>query len=368
LAEDLMARLLHAVTRLHLWREDMNGEQMGRGKDPYAPDEDFEYAEAYAVWGTGYLRLFEYTHREKYLGLAKCAADWLVQSRYTNYEHLAWGLPWSWQRRQAPPGQAYVTTTAFAGNLFLSLYLATHETVYLEFARDVARWISEENGHTQESTGIWFHYTDHSSFQFPICNATSLASGFLARLYMVSQEDKWNRLVESSMTWLLSQQQKNGAWVYSTERPRIDNLHTGFTIEGLCQAATFLDDSVIGSSILRATHFYWNNLYQDSGYGSNVLDYSLAYRLARWFGVVDPEAPLWAYAAGIRAFTLAASICDIPNYTLPVVAYVLGNLQREDGAFKFRARDPRAFIRHEAHIFDALCANLLSMSKSDQDG
>lgn len=57
------------------WRENYNGDKVGYGTDPYRPLSYYDYPEAYAVWGSGYIRFFNITRDFSFLVRAKRSAD-----------------------------------------------------------------------------------------------------------------------------------------------------------------------------------------------------------------------------------------------------------------------------------------------------
>ena len=73
----------------------------------------------------------------------------------------------------------------------------------------------------------------------------------------------------------------------------------------------------------------------------------------------NPETRLWGYASGIRALLKLSKILLIENKGLLVANYAIKNLQSKNGAFMFKSNFDAFYVRHEAHIFDAL-ASLIS--------
>ena len=100
-------QIFSSLINLENWRNNHNKNDIGFGYDPYKPDQKFHYAEAYALWGNGYLKLYQITQNQEYLDLAlKCAA-WLIENKKPKYENYSWGLPWGWNQRA--PLKSYLT-------------------------------------------------------------------------------------------------------------------------------------------------------------------------------------------------------------------------------------------------------------------
>jgi len=355
--------ILDSVLSLHRRRERYNGKNIGFGYDEYKPYEKFHYPEAYALWGRGYLKLFKLTREEKYLNFAEKCAEWLIENRNQKYKNFSWGLPWKWDGR--PKEYSYVTTSTFAGDFFIHMYTLMKDKKYFTIAKSIGAWIIEENGFGETGNGIWFFYSDHPSLQYPILNAISMASSFFSKLYFLTKNTYYEKLAIESTKYVIKSQNKDGSWYYSTKRAYIDNVHTGFTIEGLCDVCTIFPSLIkkYRDSLLSAYDFYWSKLYLSNGFGKerirNELLYKIKYSLLR----NKIETRIHGYAAGIRAFTKLSKIFSTSNKGLIIAKYIIENLQTEDGAFKFKPNENKYYIRHEGHVFDALTF-LLSLSNN----
>ncbi|TET26781.1 MAG: hypothetical protein E3J73_03755 [Candidatus Bathyarchaeum sp.] len=356
----LKCSLFESVIDLHNWRKQYNGNNIGFGFDEYEPNERFHYAEAYSFWGDGYSKLFQYTQNEEFLDLAKKCARWLIRNENKSYRNSSFGLPWGW--KDAPRDLSYLTTTVFAGNFFLSLWDATNKKKYLEIAESTGNWIVEENGICREDEGVWFYYANHPSFRFPVINAISLASGFLSKLYLCVKRPTYKELSMNALKYVLRKQNKDGSWYYSTRARIVDNLHTGYTIEGLCDIYFSFPScrKKMYNRLIKAGNFYWSNLYDKWGYGKEKnKESSLIYWLLLRLGLHSSETRLWGYASGIRAFCKLSKALSVKNRAIRIAEYVIHNLKNSGGSFKFKSNENRKYIRHEGHIFDALISLLM---------
>ena len=346
--------LFKSAISLHDWRRKYNGDKIGFGYDQYKLNEEFHYADAYAFWGRGYLKLFQITHQEEYLNSAKKCADWLIKNKNLKYENFSWGLPWKWNGR--PKEFSYITTSTFAGYFFIHLYEVTRDEEYLNVAKSIGDWIIKEDGFRDEPDGIWFSYSDHISLNYPIINAIAMSGGFFSRLYLHTQNKDYEKLAAGSARYVINNQNEDGSWYYSTERAYIDNIHTGFTIEGLCTVYAVFPSlqETLQRPLMAAHDFYWNRLYTTRGFGKENLGNSLLHKIKIKTLPISIETRLCGYATGIRAFTKLSRTLGIENNGLIITKYVIENLQTETGAFRFKSNKNKYYIRNEAHIFDAL--------------
>ncbi len=338
---------------LHNWRIQFNGSKIGYGYDQYKKNKKYDYPEAYAFWGNGYLNIYRATQDKEYLNLAVKCSDWLLKNNSSQYTYYSWGLPWEWNKR--PKETSYVTTSIFVGNFLLNMFEETSEKEYLDAGESIGKWILEENGYRTQKDGIWFNYSDHPSLQYPIFNAISMASGFFSRLYYYNKCPEYENLSRKSAFYTVASQQENGAWNYSNKSNIIDNVHTGFTIEGLLQTYQIVcTNKKMEISIKKAIEYYRKNLYTDSGFGyerkpKNIKD-AIVFK-------VSPEifeTRLIGYASGIRVFTKHCFVFGEKNYGETIAKYVIKNIKNKDGSFIFKNSNKNVYIRNEAHIFDAL--------------
>ncbi len=348
--------LLSVINDLHAWRNEHNHSNIGEGYDQYKPDDKYHYPEAYAMWGNGYLQLYEYTHKKEYLNYATDCFDWLNSNKSPQYCGNSWGLPWSWDGR--PKETSYLVTTCFVGNFFLKYYSLVNSRDILELCEGIASWIVEENGYREESGTIGFNYSDHSSLNYPIYNAISIASGFFARLYFHSRNSIYCDFSQKSFRYVMNHQNSDGSWHYSSKSTMVDNVHTGFVLEGLCDVYAYLkmNDRTTLTQLRKGIALYINNLYHKNGFGYEKIPLSLKTRVISAFLPSIFESRIHGYASGIRALSKVQKITESgsSNFNEVIVKYIINNLINDNGSFKFRSRDASEYIRNEGHIFDAL--------------
>lgn len=366
--------IIRSALDLHGWRERHNGAEFGLGYDQFRPDERCHYAEAWAFWGRGYLRLYRLSGECAYLERAQAAAHWLLAhpSHDSGHDsgHLAWGLPWCWERWNAPATLAYLVTTVLVGEFLVDLYATTGQERHLSAARDAASWIEIDNGGERSQAGLRLYYCNYPQLTFPVTNPTAKASGFFAGLYQATRETRYKSLYQETCRWVLGQQRGDGSWAYSSQSRVTDNVHTGFTLEGLWTAYRILRQPALRHALERGTHYYWRHCFQPSGRGLEQaisgwrdlgrisLKAWVRDRLAQWNQLPGSlvETRLHGYASAIRVWSLAGEFD--PRWlkvALGVYQYVQGHLCLPDGSYAYRQNTPRAYIRQQGHLFDALC-------------
>lgn len=361
--------VMSSLLELHEWRQAFNGDQLGHGFDPYKPDKQYDYAEAYALWGLGYLSLARLTGATEFLDLAREAGTWLVNHRNPGYSGHSWGLPWRWDEWNTPATLSFLITTAFAGEFFLALHGATGDQSYRAVAQRIAAWIECENGVVETKEGLWLYYANLPPLRFPVVNPTARASGFFAQLYVITKNEHYKRLCYDTARWVLSQQNADGSWYYSTRSAIVDNVHTGFTLQGVWDAYHVFLEEHCRQAALKGTAFYWRRLFTPEGKGYERKPYDCGdlsrVSCLQWardqvmrlglLRTVMPETRLWGYGSALRAFSLASQHdSHWLKQALVIYDYLQRNLALDDGSYAFHGTDSNVYVRHEAHVFEAL--------------
>lgn len=361
--------LLSSLTKLHSWRVSFNGNDIGYGFDEYKPDERFHYPEAYAIFGRGYLKLYQVTREKEYLECAMKCVDWLLENPSLRYTNLSWGLPWEWKEWNAPKDMTYVCTTSYCGDFAIDLYLATKNERFKNMAISISEWLIHENGYRKASNGVDFYYANHEPLKFSIYNHNALAMGFLSKLYSLTQKEEHKKLTFGVSNFLINNQNSDGSWHYSENNKLIDNLHSAFMIEGFVDFLDTFKENNARDALSKAVNFYQQAFYQKNGKGreiinkldkkSNITKSALKYMKRQVeFG---PPGRLWSYGSGIRALSKTLDIFQNDVLLNNIVHYAISKLQDKTGAFAFTEQKPNFYIRNEEHIFDGL-ATLLSHS------
>jgi len=367
----IVTEILDALVSLHSWRQRTNGTRLGLGYDPHMPMDPFEYDEAYALWGSGYLRLFEMDGDPTYAALAREAGRYLLAARKSGYEHACWGLPWAWKCWDASENQGYLITTVLVGLFLLRLNgLSAEHNNWLETARSAGRWMLEEDGGISTRRGLLLFYADHPKLRFKIPNPSARASGFFAVLHQRTQEPSHAEAAQRLAWGAFDLRNAGGLWRYSERTLSTDNVHTAFTLEGLSETNRLLPGTLPSRALSRSMSRFWRSFFSPSGFGREIksfdlwdfIDGSLRLRTRVWVRNAlarrtskPKETRLWGYAAALRAFTLASwSEPQWLERAIRIFRYLQDNLRTPEGAYRFRAGDPSLYIRHEAHVFDAL--------------
>lgn len=356
--------LFNSLSRLDHWRHQSNGNDIGFGFDFHKPKERFHYPDAYAIFGNGYLKLFNYSKNTEYLDNAHYCYEWLIKHSSPRYQNLSWGLPWSWNYWHAPPTLSYVCTTMFVANFFINYYLTTNKKNALTSLLSIYDWLLHENGYRNTNNGISFYYANFEPLKFIIFNHNALALEFLVGLWPLFKKDQIKDYAQSVLNFLVTSQHNNGSWYYSEKSCLIDNFHSSLTLLGVAKALKLFTNKTAAQNLHRGFLYYKSNLFTHSGKPRECVNVCPQIRVSICFArqfyaylhskASPPPARLWSYGAAIRLFCFF----NDKHFAQKVALFAINKMQSNDGSFYYREHDPSKFIRHEAHIFDALATLL----------
>jgi len=106
-------------------------------------------------------------------------------------------------------------------------------------------------------------YDLHSSWK--VINVNAMASSFMAKLYKITGDARYERRSQSIMRWVISQRTPYEAWYY-TDPPEAssithDNYHTGFVLDSIFDYLTVFPGTDMKKVYMNALEFYKRELF-----------------------------------------------------------------------------------------------------------
>ena len=345
---------------------------------------------AYAVYSRGLACLYGLTRDPRHLIGALAARDRLLELSET----FAWGLPFG--SRGLPANQPYAVTTALAGSAFLELLrIDPTDRVSALALEQTCRWLTRELPWTTQVTGAAPWYSP--GFSAVTINVAALVGGLLAEASEFIVDEVFERRTDAALSYVRSTQHPFGMWPYGESDPIsiegfpwaavVDSVHTGYTLEGLlaqltrrCVTGSPTHDGLV-ESIVVGFRFLKTFLIDDAGRlnekvviaaASDPRTRTLLGRRAlhryfverdRWLVKVPGEARTWSYGAVLRSCARASElgVFDVATALELFARLHRTQLASASGRFGYRSDDGRVFPRHEAHLFDGVCALLAAL-------
>jgi|GEM_PF-4512987 hypothetical protein len=360
--------MIEIIEKLEKFLIKNNGNEFGFGFDRYKPTEKFHYAEAYAQWGMGFVDNFRLTNDTDYLLKAEYCTTWLLNNTKSNYKYPCWGLPWKWENWEVPAEIGYLITTVFVGEFFLNLYEVKRNQSYLNIAKLISRWIFEENGGKLYRDGYYFYYANSPKLRYFIPNPSAKAVGFISHLYSFTNEYESIGIINQAIKSIIDCQLERGGWHYSEYSAQQDITHNGFILDGLFNVLNFHPNQTIKQSFNDGILFFKDVLHKGNGGFLNRTFYKwedlqkISLFILFWDNIKknlpilnNNIAPLWGYASAIRTFTHASWLEEkYIIYPEEIISWIETNLQNKDGSFAYSIKEKNVYIRHLAHLYQAI--------------
>jgi hypothetical protein len=252
------------------------------------------YPIAIAQHGLACLELHKYTAGSGWLEAALDDVKRLMAIAIPGAGGLCWGFPFTWSTNVGiiPANLPAATQTAYAFDLFDQLYQVTGNPTHLDSLLSIADAMELEYTVHRRGRGVASTYHGRG-FGDIVMNAITYRIHILARV-MTYGRYTVEPLVMALVNFVLDQQNSDGSWFYGENAKNrfIDHYHTCFVIKNLVRANLLLRNGELESAIIRATHYYWSNLFDQHGMPR---PYARSVR----FNLVKYEALDWAECLGL---------------------------------------------------------------------
>ncbi len=303
-----------------------------------------------------------------WLNKAKDLADELLKESSVGYKGYCWGYPFDWQHVNGlmPKGTPHITATPYCYEVFTRLFDLTGDKRYLEIARSIATFVSEDLKDTPTGDGASASsYTPYD--QGKVVNASAYRAFVLSDASRRFCNQEYFTKAQRNLRFVLEAQGSDGSWLYAIDNPPeafIDNFHTCFVLKNLYKLNKHLGSPDVTVSVLRGYEFYRRALFDEQ---DNPKTYAVAPRTE----IVRLE--MYNFA---EAITLGALLRDdVPGALVlanELAGRLIQNYQLPNGHFVTRIY--RGGIRHsvpylrwpQAQLFLALTNLLVATERTDE--
>lgn len=215
-----------------------------------------------------------------WLDKAKHLADELVEQSVPGFHGLCWGYPIDWQSMNGfiPKGTPVITSTPYAYEAFALLFDATGDQRYLELARSVSTFVSQDLNDTpmgENAAASSYTPYDHGK----VVNANAYRAFVLIDAATRFQDEKLLAQGVKNVNFILQSQDPNGSWLYAIDNPKeafIDHFHTCFVMKNLHKINRYLQREDIREAVVRGYHWYRKALFDEH---DNPKTYAIAPRM-----------------------------------------------------------------------------------------
>ena len=286
-----------------------------------------------AHYAMGFAFLSQILGEEKYYQRAVGFLEVLKTTRCPGFKHYAWGYPFEWATRggMIKEGTPLITTVPYVYEAFQQVYQIDGDPRWREIMRSIADHAFYDYKDLETSP------TASSCSYFPlpddpcvVINASAYRAFLLTKAALDLGEEKYLKVAERNLNFVLETQNANGSWFYSTdgERDFVDHFHTCFVLKALAKIEETTGSSKCRSAIDRGIAYYVKNLFDPHG---RPAPFSKAPRLTVY------RRELYDYAECINlGVLLSGRSPEFDTICSGVIKDVLKEWQQSDGSFRAR--------------------------------
>ncbi len=171
-------------------------------------------------------------------------------------------------------------------------------------------------------------YTPGPNDQGGVINASAYRAFLLTRAAFDLSDERYLKVAEKNMNFVIESQNPDGSWYYSTDGQRdfVDHFHTCFVLKALSKIEQLIQNRECSKAIERGVNYYVQNLFDREGL---PLPFSRRPRLTVY------RRELYDYAECINvAVLLKGRFTALDRILQKVVS--LDGWQKSDGSFRSR--------------------------------
>jgi hypothetical protein len=291
----------------------------------------FPIADAHYAMGFGFLsQVFgEGSHQKR----AVHFLEELKKSRCPGFDHYAWGYPFNWETRRGTlkEGTPMITSVPYVYEAFRQVYQLDGNPQWLEIMRSIAQHALEDYQDFEvspsASTCCYSPGPDNSS---GVINASAYRAFLLTQAALDFSEQKYQKVAERNLNFVIEAQNPNGSWYYSIDNLRdfVDHFHTCFVLKALAKIEQLTNSASCRSAIERGVGYYVKNLFDANDL---PMPFSRAPRLTVY------RRELYDYAECINlAVLLQGRFPELDRILSLVLTDLFERWQKSDGSFRAR--------------------------------
>jgi hypothetical protein len=291
----------------------------------------FPIADAHFAMGFAFLS--EAFGKEQYYLRAVHFLTVLQETRCPGFEHYCWGYPFDWVTRNGTikAGTPLITTLPYAYEAFREVHQIDGKQQWREVMQSIARHALldyhdiEVSPHASSCS-----YTPDPADTGRVINASAYRAFLLTRAAEDFSEEKYQKVAERNLNFVLESQNEDGSWYYSTDGVRdfVDHFHTCFVLKALAKIEQLTGCRRCHNAIEKGVNYYVKNLFDADGLPK---PFSKRPRLTVY------RRELYDYAECINLATLLdGRFPELDKILSGVLLDLLGRWQRRNGTFRSR--------------------------------
>jgi len=260
-----------------------------------------------AHYAMGFALLFKLLGEDRYYARAAHFLEVLKETRCPGYAEYCWGYPFNWEtlRGTIREGTPLITTVPYVYEAFKQVWVVDQSNEWRRIMKSIAEHACRDYKDIPTSPiASTCSYTPDPEQSLSVVNANAYRAFLLASAANDFSEEKYWKIAERNLSFVLESQNEDGSWYYAKDGKRnfIDHFHTCFVLKALTKIERLRDHSGCTQAIERGIAYYTANLFDEGGlpkpfssrprltvYRRELYDYAEAINLAVLLGGRFPK-------------------------------------------------------------------------------
>ena len=223
-----------------------------------------------AHYAMGFAMLSQVTGEGKFYKRAVHFLEVLEETRSPGRDHYCWGYPFNWETRGGTiwAGTPLITSVPYVYEAFLQVYEVDGERRWMEIMRSIADHALEDYHDIPTSdAAASCSYTPDPNDPCGVINASAYRAFLLTRASKDFREEKYLRVAERNLNFVVEAQNQDGSWYYSVDGRRdfVDHFHTCFVMKALAKIEALTGSPRCTRAIEKGVDYYVKNLFDEEG-------------------------------------------------------------------------------------------------------
>jgi hypothetical protein len=283
-----------------------------------------------AHYAMGFAFLSQAMGEDQYHRRAVHFLEVLQGTRCLGYDHYCWGYPFHWETRRGTlkEGTPLITTVPYVYEAFREVYLIDGDEKWRQIMQSVAEHVLRDYRDFEASANASACSYTPEAVDERVVNASAYRAFLLTRAAVDFSEERYQRVADRNLNFVLESQNSDGSWQYSTDSQRdfVDHFHTCFVLKALAKIEAITGNRECTQAIARGVDYYVGNLFDERG---------LPKPFSRRPRMTVYRRELYDYAECINLGALLAGRFPTLDEILSRVIKLEG-WQKSDGSFRSR--------------------------------
>lgn len=223
-----------------------------------------------AHYAMGFAFLAQTLGKEQYHQRAVHFLEVLKATRSSGYDQYCWGYPFNWETRHGTmwQGTPLITTVPYMYEAFRQVYLIDENQEWREIMRSIAIHAFKDYHDFETSAKASTCSYNPEPWEPGVINASAYRAFLLTAAGTDFSEEKYLKVAERNLNFVLESQNPDGSWYYSTDDKRdfIDHFHTCFVMKALAKIEAVTKNPECTKAIERGVNYYVRNLFDEDNF------------------------------------------------------------------------------------------------------